>query len=149
MIAVPESVSGRIRRHAEACYPNECCGALLGRVEDDSRYVVAHFPLDNQRQGEAGRRRFLVTADDYRQTEKEARDRSLDVLGFYHSHPDHPARPSEFDREHALPWFSYIIISVERGFAKDLTSWTLAEDRSHFDPETVVASESEPTPESL
>lgn len=67
--------------------------------------------------------------------EKDARARRLDVLGYYHSHPDHPARPSEYDRNHAWPWYSYVIVSVKRGEPKDTTSWVLSDDRSRFDPE--------------
>ena len=125
-----------IRRHAARAYPNECCGALLGVVDGDREKLAREpLPLDNRREGTAARTRFLVTADDYRFAERTARAKGLDILGFYHSHPDHPARPSDYDREHALPWYSYIIVSVQAGTPQELTNWTLAEDRSRFLPE--------------
>ncbi len=123
----------QIKQHGVRAYPKECCGALLGVVADDGGKVVRGLlSLDNRREGEAARRRFLVTADDYRFAENTAREKGWDILGFYHSHPDHPARPSDYDREHALPWCSYIIVSVEQREPKELTNWILAEDRSEF-----------------
>lgn len=129
-----------IGEHGARAYPNECCGALLGvATESGEKRVRELLPLDNRREGEAARTRFLVTADDYRWLEREARAKGLDILGFYHSHPDHPARPSEFDREHALPWYSYIVVRVARrgagqagGEPQETTNWVLAEDRSRF-----------------
>jgi proteasome lid subunit RPN8/RPN11 len=125
-----------IGQHGTRTYPNECCGALLGVAGDDSRKTVwALLPLDNRRDGEAARTRFLVTAEDYRAAERTARDQGLEILGFYHSHPDHPARPSEFDREHALPWYSYVVVRIAGGAAQETTSWVLSDDRSQFLPE--------------
>jgi len=135
VLEITESALEQIRRHGARAYPNECCGALLGVAADGAKQVRALLPLDNRREGEAARTRFLVTADDFRWAEKEARAKGLDILGFYHSHPDHPARPSEFDREHALPWYSYIIVSVAHGEPQEATSWVLADDRSRFLPE--------------
>ena len=94
------------------------------------------FALPNTTE-EGPRRRFLVRPDDYRVAEKRARDAGLDLLGFYHSHPDHPARPSQFDLDHAWPSFSYVIVSVMSGEDKLLTSWRLQDDRSAFDEEDV------------
>ena len=125
-----------IQQHGARAYPNECCGALLGAVKGDGgKSVKALLPLDNRREGEAARTRFLVTAEDYRFAEARAREQGFDILGFYHSHPDHSARPSQFDREHAFPWYSYIIVQVEQGRPREATSWVLAEDRSEFLPE--------------
>ena len=126
-----------IGRHGARAYPNECCGALLGVVTDDAKQVRELLALDNRREGAAARTRFLVTADDYRWAEQQARAKGLDIVGFYHSHPDHPARPSEFDREHALPWYSYVVVSVSGGNPQDTTSWVLADDRSRFLPEEI------------
>lgn len=124
---------GGIERHGESAYPRECCGALLGREEESgARVVETLLPLDNRRDEDASRGRFLLTAEDYRLAEKTAERKGMEILGFYHSHPDHPARPSEYDREHAWPWYSYIIVAVERGRAEAVTSWVLAEDRSQF-----------------
>lgn len=132
-----------IGEHGARAYPNECCGALVGVAGADGVKVCrALLALDNRREGEAARTRFLVTADDYRWAEKQARAQGLEILGFYHSHPDHPARPSEFDREHALPWYSYVVVRVARGEAQETTSWVLAEDRSQFLPEPLRSSDS-------
>lgn len=129
-----------IRRHGARAYPNECCGALLGMVDaEGGKQVRALLPLDNRREGEAARTRFLVTAEDYLHIEKQARAQQLDILGFYHSHPDHPARPSEYDREHGLPWYSYVIVRVSAGEPQEATSWVLSEDRSRFVEESLRA----------
>ena len=130
---------GAMRAHAERAYPHECCGALLGVVgADDARSVAARYEADNRREAEAAPRRFLISPDDYRAIERSAREQSLDVLGFYHSHPDHPARPSEYDREHAFPWYSYVIVAVHDGIAGETTSWILGDDRVAFTAEVVV-----------
>ena len=138
-----------IGRHGARAYPNECCGALVGVAEGDAKQVRALLALDNRREGEAARTRFLVTADDYRWAEQQARRQGLDIIGFYHSHPDHPAQPSEFDREHALPWYSYVVVRVARredgqagGKAQETTNWVLAEDRSRFLPEPLRSPDS-------
>jgi len=136
MIRIAPDLLGAIHAHAGATYPEECCGALLGRAGDE-RIVTAVVPIDNAREDER-RRRFLVTPDDYRRVEGEAARRGLDLLGFYHSHPDHPARPSEYDREHALPWHSYVIVAVAAGRAGDTTSWVLSDDRAHFEAEALA-----------
>ena len=140
----------KIRAHGAETYPHECCGALLGRdsnavLESDrvkgaltaAREIVQLFPLVNRRD-DSPRNRFSITPEDFRAAERAATERGLDLLGWYHSHPDHPARPSEFDREHAWPWYSYVIVSVDGGVPKDLTSWQLEDDRSKFQPEVVV-----------
>lgn len=139
-----------IRRHGSADYPNECCGILLGQANGAEKQVKEVVPLKNLRIDsvraqeilpldapgkESERNRFLIDPLEQLRVEKGARARGLDVLGYYHSHPDHPARPSEYDRKHAWPWYSYIIVSVERGVPKDMTSWVLSDDRSRFDPE--------------
>ena len=129
-----------IREHGQRAYPKECCGAILGVVsESDEKIVRALLPLSNRREGEAARTRFLVTAEDYRWAEQQARAQGLEILGFYHSHPDHPARPSEFDRDHAWPWYSYIVVRVAAGRAEEMTNWVLADDRSEFVPEDWTA----------
>lgn len=117
-----------IRRHGEETFPHECCGALIGR---DGR-VTAVVALPNTTE-EGPRRRFMVRPSDYRAAEQEAARRGGDLLGFYHSHPDHPARPSQYDLDHAWPTFAYIIVSVMAGAARDMTVWFLKEDRSSFD----------------
>ena len=131
----------KIRRHGAETYPHECCGALLGhdaeaRGETPGREVLGLHALVNRRD-DSPRNRFSVTADDVRDAEKVAREQGLDVIGWYHSHPDHPARPSEFDREHAWPWYSYIIVSVHNGAPQEMTSWRLEDDRTKFSPEAL------------
>lgn len=122
-----------IRAHGRETYPHECCGALLGA---DAR-VDAARPLANTTE-EGPRRRFLVRSEDYQQAEAEARERGLDLLGFYHSHPDHPAVPSQYDLDHAWPFFAYVIVAVANGVDGDMRSWRLADDRSRFDEESVT-----------
>jgi proteasome lid subunit RPN8/RPN11 len=139
LLEIAENLIAEIGRHGARAYPHECCGALLGTAGDDTKSVRALLPLDNRRQGEAARTRFLVTADDFRWAEQQARAKGLDILGFYHSHPDHPARPSEFDREHALPWYSYIVVRVTEGVPQETTNWVLADDRSRFLAEAMQA----------
>jgi proteasome lid subunit RPN8/RPN11 len=131
----------KIRRHGAETYPHECCGALLGhdaeaRGETPGREVLGLHALVNRRD-DSPRTRFSVTADDVRDAEKVAREQGLDVIGWYHSHPDHPARPSEFDLEHAWPWYSYIIVSVQHGAPQEMTSWRLEDDRTKFSPEAL------------
>ena len=143
-------VAERIRRHGAETFPHECCGALLGcdRVaagkvsareetpSQETREVLELFPLVNRRD-DSPRNRFAVTADDVRDAEKAASQHGLEVIGWYHSHPDHPARPSDFDREHAWPWYSYVIVSVMAGKAADMTSWRLNDDRLNYSPEGI------------
>jgi proteasome lid subunit RPN8/RPN11 len=121
-------VEEAIRRHGEETYPNECCGALVGA---GGRVTVA-VALPNTTE-EGPRRRFLVRPSDYRLAEQRAGDLGGDLLGFYHSHPDHPARPSGFDLDHAWPTFAYVIVSVASGAAAGMTVWYLKEDRSSFE----------------
>jgi proteasome lid subunit RPN8/RPN11 len=122
-----------IRREGEKAYPNECCGVLLGMILDDNgRRVENILPIDNKREEAEQYHRFEIQPEDYMRAEKTARSQGRDVLGFYHSHPDHPARPSGFDQDHALPFYSYIIVAVEKGKAADLTSWELTTDRTQF-----------------
>ena len=117
-----------IRRHGEETFPHECCGALIGR---DGR-VATIVPLPNTTE-EGPRRRFMVRPSDYRLAEQRATELGAALLGFYHSHPDHPARPSQYDLDHAWPTFAYVIVSVMSKAASDMTVWFLKEDRSSFD----------------
>jgi proteasome lid subunit RPN8/RPN11 len=121
-------VDTAIRRHGEETYPHECCGALVGKAGR----VTAAVPLPNTTE-EGPRRRFLVRPVDYRLAERRAAELGGDLLGFYHSHPDHPARPSQYDLDHAWPNFAYVIVAVAAGVSRDMTVWWLKEDRSAFD----------------
>lgn len=138
MIVLDAGVLAAIRSHAESTYPEECCGALVGEVAAGRRTVRRALRLQNAR-AEARRRRFRIEPEDYRGAERSAAAHGLDLIGFYHSHPDHPAAPSEYDREHALPWHSYVIVAVAAGRAGACTSWVLSADRSRFESEEVRA----------
>src|SRR5581483_4366808 len=121
-----------IRRHGEETYPHECCGALVGA----DGAVLATVPLPNTTE-EGPRRRFLVRPSDYRLAEQRATELGGELLGFYHSHPDHPARPSQYDLDHAWPNFAYVIVSVAADGAGDVTVWYLKDDRSIFEEGTL------------
>jgi proteasome lid subunit RPN8/RPN11 len=127
-----------IEDHACDTYPFECCGALIGH----RRGVVAAVPLENVTD-EGPRRRFSIRPQDYLAVERHARDANLELLGFYHSHPDHPARPSAHDLANAWPNLHYVILSVVQGQVADLRSWQLRDDRSAFE-EVAVAHEAQP-----
>ncbi len=135
LLSISKELAERIRAHGAETYPHECCGALLGR-DDEAREILGLFPLINRRD-DSPQNRFSVTAQDVLDAEKFARQQELDVVGWYHSHPDHPARPSEYDRDHAWPWYSYIIVSVAQGQPQDMTSWRLNDDRQQFSPEGI------------
>jgi proteasome lid subunit RPN8/RPN11 len=117
-----------IRRHASETYPDECCGALIS----SGNAIVEAYRLPNTTAAGA-RRRFRIGPDDYRLAEARARERRGTLAGFYHSHPDHPARPSEHDLEQAWPNLTYVIVAVKAGTPADLKSWRLREDRSGFE----------------
>jgi len=123
-----DGAAAAIRRHGEETYPHECCGAIVGANGD----VTAIVPLPNTTE-EGPRRRFLVRPSDYRTAERRASEVGGELLGFYHSHPDHPARPSQYDLDHAWPNFAYVIVAVASGAAGDLTVWFLKDDRSRFE----------------
>lgn len=127
-VVITAGAGEAIRRHGQETYPHECCGALVGR--DDRVTGVVALPNTTE---EGPRRRFLVRPSDYRQAERQAAEMDGELLGFYHSHPDHPARPSQYDLDHAWPTFAYIIVSVVDGAAGDMTVWYLKNDRSSFE----------------
>ncbi len=127
-LRLADGVAREMRRHGEETYPHECCGALVGRGTTATTAV----PLPNTTE-EGPRRRFLVRPSDYRQAERRASELGGELLGFYHSHPDHPARPSQYDLDHAWPTFAYIIVAVAQGSSDAMTVWYLKEDRSAFD----------------
>jgi proteasome lid subunit RPN8/RPN11 len=151
-LTIGAAVDAAIRAHGEETYPHECCGALVGRGDR----VDATVALPNTTE-EGPRRRFLVRASDYREAERRSAELGGELLGFYHSHPDHPARPSQYDLDHAWPTFAYIIVSVtgqgaaasshasgdvsrrspEGAQADDMTVWFLKEDRTAFDEGTL------------
>jgi proteasome lid subunit RPN8/RPN11 len=123
-----EGVAKAIRLHGEETFPHECCGALVGTGDS----VTAAVALPNTTE-EGPRRRFLVRPSDYMLAEKKAAALGGELLGFYHSHPDHPARPSQFDLDHAWPNFHYVIVAVAAGRSAAMTVWFLKDDRSSFE----------------
>ena len=135
-LKISKDLIRQIEAHGVETFPYECCGALLGRENDDSREVAALYALSNRRD-DSPRNRFEITPEDVLLAERTAREKKLDLIGWYHSHPNAPARPSEFDREHAWPWYSYVIVSVRDGEPKEMTSWRLWDDRSAYDPEPI------------
>ena len=120
-------IAEAIRNHGVETYPNECCGALIG----SDGVVTRVAPLPNTTE-EGARRRFLVRPSDYTLVEQEAARVAQELLGFYHSHPDHPARPSQYDLDHAFPFFWYVIFSIQQAKPDLMTVWRLADDRSQF-----------------
>jgi proteasome lid subunit RPN8/RPN11 len=131
-LRITAEVDRAIRAHGQETYPHECCGALVGR----DGFATAVVPLPNTTE-EGPRRRFLVRPSDYRTAEHRAAELGGDLLGFYHSHPDHPARPSQYDLDHAWPTFAYIIVAVAKAAATEMTVWFLREDRSSFEEGTL------------
>jgi proteasome lid subunit RPN8/RPN11 len=137
-IHLSDALERELRAHGERDYPHECCGVMLGTAKGDDKHVTELRPLPNVHE-DGHERRFLIAPEEMFKLEREARSTGLGILGFYHSHPDHPARPSEYDREWAWPWYSYIILAVEQGKAATMTSWVLHEDREAYDEEEVIA----------
>jgi proteasome lid subunit RPN8/RPN11 len=128
---------GHIHDHAKEAYPEECAGALVGMNVEGMKIVVDVWRAENTHEEERSRR-FLIEPLKIKEFEERAAERDMDVLGFYHSHPDHPAEPSEYDREHAWPGWSYVIASVSAENVEDMRSWVLKGDRSGYDEEPIV-----------
>ena len=132
-LILPRAALDAIRGHGERDYPNECCGLLLGSADGGAaREVREAQPLRNANT-DSPRNRFDFDPAEHLAAQRAARERELEVIGFYHSHPDHPARPSQFDLDHAAwPGYSYVIVSIRQGKAGEANSFELAEDRSRF-----------------
>ncbi len=139
MLMIDRAHVAQLTRYVEGTYPYEGGGLLIGRADEQGCKIVTEIrPFENQRAIEDQHNRILITDEMYRAGEEYADDKGLLLIGFFHSHPDHPARPSEFDREHALPWWSYVIVSVQQGKSAEVLSWELREDRSGFNEEEIV-----------
>lgn len=134
MIQLSARTKKKIEEHGQRAYPNECCGFLFGREEND-RVIMKSIEVENTHE-EDQRRRFKISPSDYLNAEKFADEHDLDFLGIYHSHPDHPSLPSEHDRKQAMPYFSYFILSVKEGRPDKLQSWRLDES-FQFDEEEI------------
>jgi proteasome lid subunit RPN8/RPN11 len=141
MLLLNQNIVDAITAHAERDYPHECGGMLIGRFAEGKKTVTETFPLENAREKEARHDRILILPKDVLRAERYARDKGLDVVGYYHSHPDDTAFPSQYDLDHALPVWSYIIASVVDGKAADIRSWEMENDRSRFNEEELFKKE--------
>jgi proteasome lid subunit RPN8/RPN11 len=136
-IRVKQPHLDKIRKHGEETYPHECCGFLFGKNEDGVNVLAEVYPAKNERE-DSRHNRYLITPDQYRSADSRARELGLGIIGYYHSHPDHPAEPSGFDLDHSCwPGESYIIVSVEGGKSAALNSFTKP-DYSRFEQEEIV-----------
>ena len=138
MLYLNDEIVEQITEHAERDYPYECGGMLIGRFKGAEKTVTETFPLKNEREDEARHNRVLILPKDVMRAERYARENNLDVVGYYHSHPDAPAVPSQYDLDHALPVWSYVIASVLKGTVADVRSWQMENDRSKFNEEEIV-----------
>lgn len=136
-IVVHSKVMTEMHQHALSDFPNECVGFFYGRAQEDQKVVSEYFPLENSKAGDQ-RRRFEVSPLDYMKAEKHALEQDLDLLGVYHSHPLHPAKPSQHDLKQAVPVFSYIIASVTENKVEKTTSWRLNEELKEFEEEILT-----------
>ena len=127
----------KIKQYGEVSYPNESCGLLIGKQQNGFKKIYSIFPAENAREEEKQYHRFLITPQTFLEAQKFAEKQNSEIIGFYHSHPDSEAEPSAYDKEHAWPWYSYMIVSVKKNSAERITSWILAEDRSKFDEEEI------------
>lgn len=137
-VHLPAQLEDAIRNHAREIYPHECCGILYGTDSATLRRVTDVQKADNAFDPAEKYHRFTISPETLLKAEKFAGANKLAVLGFYHSHPDHPARPSEYDRTHGWPYYSYMIVSVEKGTPAALTSWQLDPASEQFSQEEVI-----------
>jgi proteasome lid subunit RPN8/RPN11 len=142
-VVVPGEILERMKSHGEETYPHECCGFMLGSADEGAQRVTEIRSQENERT-DSRENRFIISPEQFRAAEKFARKAGLLLVGIYHSHPDSPARPSEYDRDHAWPWFSYIIVSVKAGAAFETNAWQLRDDRSGFDPTVLEIGTAQP-----
>jgi len=140
MIHLTPEQRDRMTAHGEDTYPHECCGFLIGRRDGERKRVEEVRPAGNARD-DSPQNRYLIQPEEMLRAERDARRAGQEILGFYHSHPDVPARPSEYDREHAWPVYSFVIMSVNQGRATEMHSWVLVEEPSRFEEEPMVVEE--------
>lgn len=139
MLLLKEEHIAEIKNHGERDYPFECGGLLVGHLSaDGAKTVVELAPMENARAESERHNRVLILPADLMRAERAARTKNLEVVGYYHSHPDHPAVPSQFDLDHALPIWSYVIVSIQKGKATDVFSWQMENDRSKFNAEKFI-----------
>jgi proteasome lid subunit RPN8/RPN11 len=131
-IRLPAALVESIRAHGEETYPHECCGFLLGSTQAGVPTVSESRRAGNRRE-DSPQNRYLIAPEEFLETDRAARREGLDIVGFYHSHPDVPAVPSEYDREHAWPWYCYVIVPVASGRAGAPRAWVLRDPDRVFD----------------
>ena len=136
VINLTNEITQQFMKHAESDYPYECCGFILGNFAEQESSGIEYLPAANTKE-ENRERRFLIDPMAYQNAEDKADKQGLSVISIVHSHPDHPDEPSNFDRDHALPGFSYIIISVKSGKSVSYRSWQLHEERKFFIEENI------------
>ena len=137
IIEIPSQILDQIHDHGESTYPEEGAGLLLGKEDGNLRVVSAILILSNAREEGARHNRYMLSPQDLFHAELEADRLGVDVIGVFHSHPDHPNLPSEFDRRNAVPWYSYIITSVDNGCSIESRSWRMVDDREQFEEEKI------------
>ena len=136
MIRLKKDDLESIRQIAQETYPHECCGIMVGSVEGDIKSVSELIPAVHERTDSLANR-YLITSDFVQKIEARKRNTDSSIVGFFHSNPDVPASTSVYDREHAWPWYSYLIVSVMKGQAGEVLNWKLKDDRSAFDTEAI------------
>lgn len=141
ILKIAADILHKIHAHGREAYPEEGAGLLLGSANGERRTVETILPISNAREDAARRNRYLITPQDMLRGENEAMRRKMDVIGVFHSHPDHPNQPSEYDREWAMPWFSYLITRVDGGQSTSSRSWRLTDDRQKFVEEEIELEE--------
>lgn len=138
MVSLPQELLLKIWKHGEEAYPQEGAGLLLGHLDDETRFVERILPLQNTFAVEQRHHRYMIAPKDMILAEEQAEEMGLEIIGVFHSHPDHPAQPSEFDRERALPWYSYLISSVHEQGALESRSWRLSDDRTFTEEKLLI-----------
>jgi proteasome lid subunit RPN8/RPN11 len=139
MISITDEIGQNISTQGEKYYPNEACGFLLGTLDKGVFHTVKEIlPINNAKDPKEQYHRFVISSDDYMRATLFAAKNGLEIVGFYHSHPDASVNPSEFDRENALPVYSYIIVSILNGKFAKIKSWVLSTDRKEFVKETMT-----------
>lgn len=134
-LLLSKSLMTEMKQHALDTYPMECCGFVFGHDQQEERVIVKVTPAENSQQGDQ-RRRFEINPRDYLQAERYALSHEVTLIGIYHSHPDHPAKPSEHDLIQAVPFFSYLILATEKEQVRNVTSWQLYHHK--FEEEEII-----------
>ncbi len=135
MLGIDNDKVRYIKDLAKKSYPNECCGLLIG-INTSEKRIVDVRPTQNWNV-ERSHDRYVIDRREFEKIDKEAVKKGFQIIGVYHSHPDHPAIPSEYDSEHACSWFSYIIVAVEKGETTDIKSWVFNDKEKLFEEEKI------------